>query len=40
MVRSASIDFWFSIDSTFLTERHGREPGHRFVNYDGAELPW
>ena len=21
-------------------ERHGNEPGHRFVNYDGTELPW
>ena len=21
-------------------EKHGRKPGHRYVNYDGAELPW
>jgi NAD(P)-dependent dehydrogenase (short-subunit alcohol dehydrogenase family) len=21
-------------------EKHGKEPGHRFVNYDGTELPW
>ncbi len=21
-------------------EQHGDKPGHRFVNYDGAELPW
>jgi len=21
-------------------EKHSREPGHRFVNYDGSELPW
>jgi NAD(P)-dependent dehydrogenase (short-subunit alcohol dehydrogenase family) len=21
-------------------EKHGRQPGHRFVNYDGTELPW
>ena len=21
-------------------EQHGKTPGHRFVNYDGTELPW
>ncbi len=21
-------------------EKHGRKPGHRYVNYDGTELPW
>ena len=21
-------------------ETHGRKPGHRYVNYDGTELPW
>ena len=21
-------------------EKHGKKPGHRYVNYDGTELPW
>jgi hypothetical protein len=21
-------------------EKHGAQPGNRFVNYDGSELPW
>jgi len=21
-------------------EKHGKKAGHRYVNYDGSELPW